>query len=112
MENNEYSNEMRGTLWILDDAQRKDKEKSPIATGTITISGVQLRISMWPHKKVNKPGSKADGKTYMPLAIEYQKGATKFLAGIRPADVTVTAAVAEPQAEQTVSADDVDDLPF
>ena len=31
----EYSNEMRGTLWILDDAQRKDNEKSPIATGTI-----------------------------------------------------------------------------
>lgn len=108
----EYSNEMRGTLWLLDDAQRKDKEKSPIATGTITISVVQLRISMWPHKKVNKPGSKADGKTYMPLAIEYPKGTTKFLAGIRPADVTVTGAVAEAPAEQSVSAEDVDDIPF
>ena len=108
----EYSNEMRGTLWILDDSERKDKEKSPVATDKITISGVELRISMWGKKKVDKPGTKAHGKTYMPLAIEYPRGAEKFLTAIRPADVTVTAAVAEEPAEQTVSADDADDIPF
>lgn len=113
MENKEYSNEMRGTLWILDDAQRKDKEKSPVAIGTITVSGVELRISMWGKKTVNKPGSKAHGKTYMPLAIEYPKGTAKFLAGIRPADVTVTAAVAEAPAESDGSSlDDASDIPF
>ena len=112
MENKEYSNEMRGTLWILDDSERKDKEKSPVATGKITISGVELRISMWGKKKVDKPGTKAHGKAYMPLAIEYPRGAEKFLAAIRPADVTVTAAVAEAPSEQTVSADDADDIPF
>lgn len=108
----EYSNEMRGTLWILDDSERKDKEKSPVATGKITISGVELRISMWGKKTVNKPGTKAHGKAYMPLSIEYPRGAEKFLAAIRPASVTVTSAVAEAQAEKTVSSDDVDDLPF
>ena len=67
---------------------------------------------MWVKKTVNKPGTKAHGKGYMNLVIEYPRGAEKFLAAIRPADVTVTDAVAEPQAEQAVSADDVDDLPF
>ena len=112
MENNEYSNEMRGTLWILDDSERKDKEKSPVATGKITISGVELRISMWGKRTVNKPGTKAHGKVYMPLAIEYPRGAEKFLAAIRPADVTVTAAVADAPAEHPVLAEDVDDIPF
>ena len=112
MENKEYSNEMRGTLWILDDSERKDKEKSPVATGKITISGVELRISMWGKRTVNKPGTKAHGKGYMPLAIEYPRGAEKFLAAIRPADVTVTAAVADAPAEHPVLAEDVDDIPF
>lgn len=112
MENKEYSNEMRGTLWVLDDSERKDKDKSPVATGKITISGVELRISMWGKKTVNKPGTKANGKAYMPLAIEYPRGAEKFLAAIRPADVTVTAAVADSQSKQSASSDDVDDLPF
>ena len=108
----EYSNEMRGTIWILDDSERKDKEKSPVATGKITISGVELRISMWGKRTVDKPGTKAHGKVYMPLAIEYPRGAEKFLAAIRPADVTVTAAVADAPAEQPVLAEDVDDIPF
>lgn len=112
MGNKEYSNEMRGTLWILDDSDRKDKEKSPVATGKITISGVELRISMWGKRTVNKPGTKAHGKAYMPLAIEYPRGAEKFLAAIRPTAVTVTSAVADAQSEKTVSSDDVDDLPF
>ena len=112
MENKEYSNEMRGTLWIMDDSERKDKEKSPVATGKITISGVELRISMWGKRTVNKLGTKAHGKAYMPLAIEYPRGAEKFLAAIRPADVTVTSAVADAQSEKTVSSDDVDDMPF
>lgn len=112
MENKEYSNEMRGTLWILDDSERKDKDKSPVATGKITISGVELRISMWGKKVVNKPGTKAHGKAYMSLSIEYPRGAEKFLAAIRPADVTVTAAVADNADNPTVSADYAEDIPF
>jgi len=106
----EFSNEMRGTLWLLNESERK--EKSPIATGLITVSGVELRISMWPKKKCEKAGSKAYGKTYMQLSLEYPKGATKFLAGVRPADVTVTSAAATTPEETPSEAVDPDDIPF
>ena len=44
-EKKEYSNEMRGTLWA--ETERKN-DKAPIATGSITISGVELRLALWP----------------------------------------------------------------
>lgn len=107
----EYSNDMRGTLWLVDESDQK--EKSPIAKGKITVSGVELMVSMWPKRKVDKAGSKAYGKTYMSLSIEYPKGATKFLAGVRPADVTVTSAVSDQtNASDSIDSADADDIPF
>jgi hypothetical protein len=43
MAEKEYDNEMRGTLF--EETQRTN-DKSPIATGTVTISGVELRVAM------------------------------------------------------------------
>lgn len=87
----EYDPEMRGALY--EEAERKS-DKSPIATGKITISGVELRIAMWP-SQVSKGESK---KKYLPVKIEYRQGTTKFLAPVSPSQVTVTSATANASA--------------
>lgn len=107
----EYSNEMRGTLWVVPEPERK--ENGPVAKGTATISGVTLQIAMWPRRTVDKAGSKAYGKSYMPISFEYPKGAAKFLAGVLPANVTVTAAAANSDSAQGPVEDCApDDMPF
>ena len=83
----EYDPEMRGALY--EESERKS-EKSPVATGKITISGVELRIAMWP-AQVSKGEAK---KKYWPLKVEYRQGSTKFLVPVSPAQVTVTGATA------------------
>jgi hypothetical protein len=105
-----YDPEMRGALY--EEVERKS-EKSPIATGKITISGVELRIAMWP-SQVTKGDAK---KKYWPVKVEYRQGATRFLAPVSPASVTVTAATsaAEPSALPDAPGDDptdVGDMPF
>jgi hypothetical protein len=96
---------MRGALY--EESERKS-EKSPVATGKITISGVELRIAMWP-AQVSKGESK---KKYWPVKVEYRQGATKFLAPVSPANVTVTAATSDGAAPGDGEAADVGDMPF
>lgn len=103
----EYDPEMRGALY--EETERKG-DKYPCATGKVTISGVELRIAMWP-AQVSKGESK---KKYWPLKVEYKQGATKFLVPVSPADVTVTGATvdgagAAPAGGETA---DVGDMPF
>ena len=86
---------MRGTLF---EEKQRSSEKSPIATGTVQISGLKLRIALWPNR-VAGPGTKAAGKKYWPVSIEYLQGSKDVLAKVRPADITVTAANAVPAAE-------------
>ena len=107
-EEKKYDPEMRGALY--EESERKS-DKSPIATGKITISGVELRIAMWP-SQVSKGESK---KKYWPVKVEYRQGATKFLAPVSPANVTVTAASAAAPggaAPGDGEAADVGDMPF
>lgn len=110
----EYSNEMRGTLWVLGPDERK--EKGPVAAGYCEISGVRVRVAMWA-KKVAATG-KAAGKTYIPISFEYPQGATAFLAKCAPRNVVVTGAMAgdgQPPAAASVGgadADNLDDIPF
>ena len=112
----EYTNEMRGTLWA--EAERKN-DKAPAATGTVTISGVELRIAMWP-KRVASPNSKAAGRAYWPIAVEYKQGATHFLAKVAPSNVLVTGATADAAGSAPVPVPGeaptpsvaVDDMPF
>lgn len=106
-----YDPEMRGALY--EEAERKS-EKSPIATGKITISGVELRIAMWP-SQVTKGDAK---KKYWPLKVEYRQGTTKFLAAVSPSQVTVTDATANAPASTAAPGDDEtadlepSDMPF
>lgn len=106
-EKKEYDPEMRGALYALEESERKS-DKAPAATGKITISGVELRIAMWP-AQVFKGESK---KKYWPLKIEYRQGATKFLVPVSPANVTVTAAAAEVPASGEAETGEVGDMPF
>lgn len=103
----EYDPEMRGALY--EELERKS-EKSPVATGKITISGVELRIAMWP-AQVSKGETK---KKYWPLKVEYRQGATKFLAPVSPANVTVTGATATGAAAAPGEGENVEvgDMPF
>ena len=111
-EKKEFDNEMRGTLWQETD---RKSEKSPAATGTVTISGLELRIAMWP-VRVAKDGTKAAGKKYWPILVEYKQGTQFVLAKVSPADITVTEGVANvPGAgsgEPEAAASDPGDLPF
>jgi hypothetical protein len=106
-EKNNYDPEMRGALY--EESERKS-DKSPVATGKITISGVELRIAMWP-AQVSKGESK---KKYWPLKVEYRQGATKFLAPVCPSQVTVTGATATGAAAAPGDGEaaDVGDMPF
>lgn len=111
-EKKEYSNEMRGTIWV---EKARKNEKSPVATGTVTISGVELRIAVWPKRKA-AGGGKRDGDEFSPISVEYKQGATKFLAAFSPANVTVTGATVAVGATPTNSGvapdSDLSDIPF
>ena len=111
-EKKEFDNEMRGTLW--QETERKS-EKSPAATGTVTISGLELRIAMWP-VRVAKDGTKAAGKKYWPISVEYKQGTQFVLAKVSPADIVVTEGVANVpgagRGEPEAAASDPGDLPF
>ena len=83
-EKKEYDPEMRGALY--EDARHKEDEKYPVATGKVTISGVELRIAMWPSRVSSGEGR----KKYWPIKVEYKQGATRFLVPVSPAEVTAT----------------------
>lgn len=101
MAEKEYDNEMRGTLF--EETQRTN-DKSPIATGTVTISGVELRVAMWPARTA-APNTKAAGKKFWSLSVEYKQGTKRFLILCSPSDVKATGA--------TVTVDTPSkDLPF
>ena len=106
-EKKDYDPEMRGALY--EEAERKS-DKSPVATGKITISGVELRIAMWP-AQVSKGEAK---KKYWPLKVEYRQGTTKFLAPVSPSQVTVTGATADAPAAAPGDGESMDpgDMPF
>lgn len=115
MDKKEFSNEMRGTLFV-DDSRTNDK--APIATGTLTVSGVELQIAMWPSRVAGGTG-KAAGKKFWPIAVEYRQGTKFFLAPVSPADVVVTAAqsrAAAAPAKDVAAVEpalpDVEDMPF
>lgn len=114
-EEKQYDPEMRGVLYA--DARSKDNDKYPIATGKVTISGVELRIAMWPSRVT----SGENAKKYWPIKVEYKQGATRFLVPVSPADVTATgiapAKSAGAAADTGLSsgsgdASDVGDIPF
>ena len=107
-----YSDEMRGALFEIAPDERK--EKGPVATGTLTISGVKLRLAMWPARVAGGTG-KGAGKKFWSVAVEYPQGARAFLAKCSPASVVVTGASAQPgdtAADVADSADDSGDMPF
>ena len=110
-EKKEYSNEMRGTLWA---ETERSNEKAPVASGTVTISGLELRIAMWP-ARVASQTSKAAGKKYWPIAVEYKQGTQFVLAKVSPADIVVPKAIGTEAGgapgSETVQADN-GDLPF
>lgn len=111
-EKKEYSNEMRGTLWA---ESERSNDKAPVASGTVTISGLELRIAMWP-ARVASQTSKAAGKKYWPIAVEYKQGTQFVLAKVSPVDIVVPMAKGEAVggAPESVPAarGDVGDLPF
>ena len=110
-EKKEYSNEMRGTLWA---EPERTNDKAPVASGTVTISGLELRIAMWP-ARVASQTSKAAGKKYWPIAVEYKQGTQFVLAKVSPADIVVPKAIGTEAGgapgSETVQADN-GDLPF
>lgn len=103
----QYSDEMRGALFEI--AQEERKEKGPVATGTLTISGVKLRLAMWPARVAGGTG-KGAGKKFWSVAVEYPQGARAFLAKCSPESVVVTGASAQPG--DVPPADDNGDMPF
>ena len=109
----QYSDEMRGALFEI--APEERKEKGPVATGTLTISGVKLRLAMWPARVAGGTG-KGAGKKFWSVAVEYPQGARAFLAKCSPASVVVTGAAAEvapaPGEGAAPAADDTGDMPF
>ena len=104
----EFDNEMRGTLW---NEENRTKENSPTATGTVTISGVELRIVMWPARVAGGTG-KGAGKKYWPLSVEYKQGTKFMLAKIAPVNVLVTGATAKADEPGSDTPVDVGDMPF
>lgn len=110
MSDEKYSNEMRGSLW--NEEERKN-DKAPTATGTLTISGVELRIAMWPARVAGGTG-KGAGKKFWPVSVEYKQGTKFVLAKVNPANIVVTGAAAEAttSAEPAAPAEPVDDMPF
>lgn len=103
----QYSDEMRGALFEI--APEERKEKGPVATGTLTISGVKLRLAMWPARVAGGTG-KGAGKKFWSVAVEYPQGARAFLAKCSPESVVVTGASAQPG--DVPPADDNGDMPF
>lgn len=84
----EWSNEMRGSLWAED---QRTNDKAPIASGTVTISGLDIRVAMWPARVAGGDG-KGAGKKYWPISVEYKQGTRFVLAKVSPADIVVKAA--------------------
>ena len=109
-EKKEYSNEMRGSLWP--ERERKN-DKAPLATGTITISGVELRVAMWPKSKAGGSGKRA-GEEFWPISVEYKQGTKFVLAKVNPANIVVTGAAAKAaaSADPAASVETIDDMPF
>ena len=111
-EKKEYSNEMRGTLWA---ESERTNDKAPVASGTVTISGLELRIAMWP-ARVASQTSKAADKKYWPIAVEYKRGTQFVLAKVSPVDIVVPSAKSAVAGGAPGSAPaaqgGVDDLPF
>ena len=107
-EKKEYDPEMRGALY--EDARHKEDDKHPIATGKVTISGVELRIAMWPSRVSSGEGR----KQYWPIKVEYKQGATRFLVPIEPAQVIATGVAPSGGGESAPSdgGEGVGDLPF
>lgn len=107
-EKKEYTNEMRGTLWS--EAERKN-DKAPVASGTVTISGVELRIAMWAPRIAggNGPGA---GKKYWTIKVEYKQGTKFVLAKVNPANIVVTGAAASVGTATPAAEAPVDDMPF
>jgi len=112
MDDKKFDNEMRGSLWV--DEDRKN-EKAPTATGTITISGVDLRIAMWPVRVAKVNG---EDRKYWPISVEYKNGTKFVLAKVSPANIVVTGSSASSNSVKSEEAhgdganNSVEDLPF
>ena len=112
-EKKEYDNEMRGTLWK---ETERVNDKAPVLTGTITVSGVELRIAVWPGRVAGGNG-KGAGKQYFPCKVEYKQGTKFMLAKVNPANVVVTGAAGAADAPDASAPGEgaavpVDDMPF
>lgn len=86
-----YDNNMRGALFRAD----RKNDRAPIASGTLTVEGVELHLSVWP-KCTSKGGCE-----YNPVSVEYKFGEPRKLAPFdAPAETPAT------------PAQDAGDLPF
>lgn len=106
-EKKEYDKEMRGALFEIPKAERV--ENGPIYRGKIRVSGVDLRVFMWPGRKATS--GKAAGLNVYGLTVEYPQGAKHFLAKVSPANVVVTGAMGSEGGEGAAS-EEVGDMPF
>lgn len=109
MNDKEYDREGRGAMF--EETDRKS-EKAPIATGSITISGLDLRIAMWPARTAagNGPGA---GKKYWPIKVEYKQGTKYVLAKVSPENIVVKNSEAVAAADSAVGESaSVDGMPF
>lgn len=101
----QWDPEMRGSLF----QEQNTKENAPDMTGTVQISGVELRIAVWPSRK-----SKTSGKAYRPIKVEYKQGTKFVLAKVCPANIVVTGstAAADCAGDDAGAEKTVDDMPF
>lgn len=109
-EEKKFDNEMRGTFWEND----RRGENGPVMKGTMQISGVMLRVIMWPKRTAPEKDGKP-ARVYVPFSVEYPQGATRFLSPVNPANVVVTGAEAGSggaDADGADAAGTVDDMPF
>lgn len=86
--------------------EQNKAEKGPDMSGTITISGLEMRIAVWPSRKAQKEG----GKNYRPVKIEYKQGSEWVLVRCRPSDIVATGAAASTASEGGEAVPE--DMPF
>jgi len=98
------ANEMRGAFFKN---ENRTKDNSPIMYGTITVSGTELRVSIFPAAKSPK------GNVYYSAAVEYGREEKRRLVDVMPmVGNGETQSPAPTNVEKPPSSAASDDLPF